>query len=544
MDKEKRQDPVDSSFKSLSFDFSTINALLATTNRYRTLFENAGDAIFVLDMDGKMLDANRIACDRLGYARKELMALNWRDIEPPEENAHIEERMEALAKEGHLIFETTHRRSDGQMLPIEVSSRIIEYDNVPAVLTIARDISERKEAEEEKARLQKQLRQAQKMEAIGTLAGGIAHDFNNILTPISGYTELAMRKIPEDNKARRNLERVITAVRRAKELVQQILTFSRQDEQRRCSLEVRSIVKEALKLLRASLPATIEIHADIKSESMIVADPTQVHQVMLNLCTNAHYAMKDTGGWLDIRLEDVDLSSSDSSAAADLKPGPYVCLSVKDTGHGMDKDLLDRIFEPYFTTKPEGEGTGMGLSVVHGIVKSHGGDIVVESEKGVGTTFRVFFPKMEAPDENRKETELSRKIPKGHERILLVDDEKDVTEVMEQMLSDLGYRVTCKNDPLSALECFKLRHFSYDLVISDMTMPKMTGMQLVAEMHRVNPDIPVIMATGNRRDISPEQAAQIGINVFLMKPPAIGDLARAVRDTLDKTRTEQKRHET
>ena len=235
------------------------------------------------------------------------------------------------------------------------------------------------------------------------------------------------------------------------------------------------------------------------------------------------------------------MSSSDSQAAADLKPGPYVCLSVKDSGHGMDKELLDRIFEPYFTTKPEGEGTGMGLSVVHGIVKSHGGDIVVESEKGVGTTFLVFFPKMEAPDESRKETEGKRGVPKGHERILLVDDEKDVTEVMEQMLSELGYRVTCKNDPISALECFKLRHFSYDLVISDMTMPKMTGMQLVSEMHRINPDIPVIMATGNRREISPEQAAQIGIKVFLMKPHAIGDLARAVRDTLDNTSKDPKK---
>ncbi len=536
MDKEKHQNSIDSSFKTLSFDFSTIKALLATTNRYRTLFENAGDAIFVLDMRGKVLDANRIACERLGYTRRELLELNWENIEPPEKNEHVKDRMERIRLEGHLIFETAHKRKDGTMVPIEVSSRVIEYDNEPTVLTIARDISERKEAEKEKARLQSQLRQAQKMEAIGTLAGGIAHDFNNILTPISGYTELAMRKIPAGGRARNNLEQVLAGVQRAKSLVQQILTFSRQDSQKRCSLQIKSIVKEALKLLRASLPATIEFKSDIRSDSMVVADPTQIHQVMINLCTNAQHAMKESGGILEIVLEDIDLNGNDSKAATDLKPGHYVCLTVSDTGCGMDKELLDRIFEPYFTTKPEGEGTGMGLSVVHGIVKNHGGDIILESEKGKGSSFKVFFPKMEVEEQEQEEIAQAVPIPLGKERILLVDDEKAVTDVMEQMLADLGYRITCKNNPLAALEFFRASPFSYDLVVSDMTMPKMTGLQMAREMLRVRPDIPIIMATGNRREIPMEKAAEAGIRAVLMKPPALEDLARAVRDVLDNSK--------
>lgn len=534
MEREKRKEANDSSFKTLSFDFSTIKALLATTNRYRTLFENAGDAIFVLDFKGRILDANRIACERLGYARKELLSLNWNDIEAREPNEESgKDRLEELRQEGHLIFETSHKRSDGKIIPIEMSSCTTEYDREPTILIIARDITERKEAEKEKALLQTQLKQAQKMEAIGTLAGGIAHDFNNILTPISGYTELALRKIPENSKARNNLEQVLTAVQRAKGLVQQILTFSRQDGQKRCSLEIKSIIKEALKLLRASLPATIEIRSHINASGSVIADPTQIHQVMLNLCTNAHHAMRENGGTLEIRLDDIDLTPTESKHAPDLKPGPYVCLTVMDTGHGMNKDMLDRIFEPYFTTKPEGEGTGMGLSVVHGIVKNHGGDIIVESEPGIGSTFKVFFPRTHETDPKKESPRQSAPLPRGNEKILLVDDEKTVTDVMEQMLTDLGYQVTSYNSSLEAFANFSQNPFAFDLVISDMTMPKMTGTKLVSEIHQVRPDIPVIMATGNRKEINASQAQTFGIRFFLLKPPSIEDLAKAVRDVLD-----------
>lgn len=537
MERDKRKDFSDSSFKTLSFDFSTIKALLATTNRYRTLFENAGDAILVLDFKGRILDANRIACERLGYSRKELLNLNWSDIEVREQNESAKDRLEELHQEGHLIFETAHKCRDGKVVPIEMSSCIAEYDREQTVLIIARDISERKEAEKEKGLLQAQLKQAQKMEAIGTLAGGIAHDFNNILTPISGYTELALRKIPEESKARTNLEQVLTAVQRAKGLVQQILTFSRQEGQQKCSLEIKSIIKEALKLLRASLPATIEIRSYINAEGSVIANPTQIHQVMLNLCTNAHHAMRENGGTLEIRLDDIDLTPQQAKHVPDLKSGPYVCLTTSDTGHGMTKDMLDRIFDPYFTTKPEGEGTGMGLSVVHGIVKSHGGDIIVESEPGKGSIFKVFFPRNQEIDPKKEEPKRSVPLPRGSESILIVDDEKTVTDVMEQMLVDLGYCVKSHNNSLEALEFFSLSPFSFDLVISDMTMPKMTGAKLISEIHRVRPDIPVIMATGNRKEINPEQAEAFGIRFFLLKPPSIEDLALAVRDVLDKHKT-------
>jgi two-component system, cell cycle sensor histidine kinase and response regulator CckA len=533
MGRDKGQDFSDSSFKTLSFDFSTIKALLATTNRYRTLFENAGDAIFVLDFKGHILDANRIACERLGYSRKELLNLNWSDIEATEQNEPSKNLLEKLRQEGHLIFETAHKRFDGKIVPIEMSSCIIEYDREPTILTIARDISERKESEKEKALLQAQLKQAQKMEAIGTLAGGIAHDFNNILTPISGYTELALRKIPEDSNARNNLEQVLTAVQRAKGLVQQILTFSRQEGQQRCALEIKSIIKEALKLLRASLPSTIEIRSYMNAEGSVIADPTQIHQVMLNLCTNAHHAMRENGGTLEIRLDDVQLTLSESKLAPALKPGPYVCLTISDTGHGMTKDMLERIFEPYFTTKPEGEGTGMGLSVVHGIVKGHGGDITVESIPEKGSIFKVFFPRNQEKNQKKEPSKCAAPLPRGSERILIVDDEKTVTDVMEQMLVELGYHVTSYNNSLAALEFFRLHPFSFHLVISDMTMPKMTGAKLIREIHHVRPDIPVIMATGNRKEINPEQAKAFGIRFFLLKPPSIEDLSRAVRDVLD-----------
>jgi PAS domain S-box-containing protein len=533
MERDKRQDFNDSSFKTLSFDFSTIKALLATTNRYRTLFENAGDAIFVLDFKGRILDANRIACERLGYSRKELLNLNWSDIEATEQNEPSKNLLEKLRKEDHLIFETAHKRFDGKLVPIEMSSCIIEYDHEPTVLTIARDISERKESEKEKALLQAQLKQAQKMEAIGTLAGGIAHDFNNILTPISGYTELALRKIPEDSKARNNLEQVLTAVQRAKGLVQQILTFSRQEGQQKCALEIKSIIKEALKLLRASLPSTIEIRSYMNTGGSVIADPTQIHQVMLNLCTNAHHAMRDNGGILEIRLDDVQLTLPESKFAPDLKPGPYVCLTISDTGHGMTSDMLERIFDPYFTTKPEGEGTGMGLSVVHGIVKGHGGDITVESKPEEGSIFKVFFPKNQEKTQKKEASKCAASLPRGVERILIVDDEKTVTDVITQMLTELGYHVTSYNNSLAALDFFCLHPFSFDLVISDMTMPKMTGAKLIGEIHRVRPDIPVIMTTGNRKVINHEQAEALGIRVFLLKPPSIEDLSRAVRDVLD-----------
>ncbi len=534
--KKENQNFQDSSFKSLSFDFSTIKALLVTTNRYRTLFESAGDAIFVLDVKGQILDANRIACKRLGYTRKELLSLNYMDIESPDYKTNIAEKLIKLRQRGHIIHETAHKCKNGKIIPIEVNNRIIEYDRDPAILTIARDIRERKEAEKEKALLQAQLRQAQKMEAIGTLAGGIAHDFNNILTPISGYTELALRKIPTESKVRNNLEQVLNAVRRAKSLVQQILTFSRREGQKKFPLQIQSILKEALKLLRASLPAMIEIRTNINASGNVVADPTQIHQIILNLCTNAHYAMRETDGILDISLADVELNTQEAKITPGLNPGPYVKLTVSDTGCGMDKKVLERIFEPYFTTKPEGEGTGMGLSVVHGIVQGHGGDITVNSTPGEGTIFTVYLPRIPNDKQTIVKLPACTPIPKGNEQILLVDDEKTITDVMEQMLYDLGYKVLVKNEPNQALASFRINPFRFDLVITDLTMPKITGLKLADEIRQIRKNIPIIVATGNKREISTEMAEAFGIDKILLKPPTIEEIGKTVRELLDKSK--------
>jgi PAS domain S-box-containing protein len=534
--KEENQNLQDSSFKSLSFDFSTIKALLATTNRYRTLFESAGDAIFVLNLNGQILDANRIACKRLGYTRKEILELNYMDIESSDYKKEAAKRMDELRRHGHVIHETSHQCKNGKIIPIEVNNRIIEYDHNPAILTIARDIRDRKEAEKEKALLQAQLRQAQKMEAIGTLAGGIAHDFNNILTPISGYTELAMRKIPIGSQARKNLEQVLNAVRRAKSLVQQILTFSRREGQKKFPLQIQSILKEALKLLRASLPAIIEIRTDINASGNVIADPTQIHQIILNLCTNAHYAMKETDGIMEITLCDVELDIQEAKIAPGLKAGPYVKLTVRDTGCGMDKEVLERIFEPYFTTKPEGEGTGMGLSVVHGIVQGHSGDITVTSKPGKGTIFTVYLPRIPYDQQVVDKSPSRVPIPKGNEEILLIDDEKTITDVMEQMLYDLGYKVVVKNEPLKALESFRINPFRFDLVITDLTMPKITGLKLAGEIRKIRKNIPIMIATGNKREISADAIEALGIGEIMLKPPTIEEIGRTVRKLLDKSK--------
>jgi signal transduction histidine kinase len=289
----------------------------------------------------------------------------------------------------------THATKDGRMIPCETSGEVIDYNGRPAILTSMRDVSGRIKAEQDKDRLQAQLQQAQKMEAIGTLAGGIAHDFNNLLGVIVGNNELAMDEIPEWSPARENLEEIYNACMKARDLVKQILAFSRQMSQRMESVEIGPLIKESLKLLRSSFPTTIEIRQNISCQSDTVnADPTQIYQVLLNLCTNASHAMEDVGGLLEVRLENIVLDEADAAQYADMYAGKYVRLTVADTGHGIEADVIDRIFEPYFTTKELGKGTGMGLAVAHGIVKNHGGHISVYSTPGEGTTFHVYLPVM------------------------------------------------------------------------------------------------------------------------------------------------------
>ncbi len=380
-------------------------------------------------------------------------------------------------------------------------------------------------------KLEEQLLQAQKMEAIGTLAGGIAHDFNNILGAIMGYTEMVAWEIQESDDLQRKIQQILKASNRAKELVQQILSFSRQHDQERKPVQIHPIVKEALKLLKASLPSTIAIRQEIEDRrSTVMANPTQIHQVLMNLCTNAHHAMRETGGVLTVKLYTEDIGNT-RAQQYNLAVGRYLVLAVEDTGHGISVTAKERIFDPYFTTKKKGEGTGLGLSVTHGIMRAHDGAIIVESEVGQGSTFTVFFP-MTADREDRKPQPVEP-LPTGQEHILFVDDEPVLVEIGEQMLEHLGYMVTCIADSVEALRIFKRAPDDFDLVITDMTMPNMTGDVMAHEMLTVRPGLPIIMATGFSELMTEEKAKLSGISDFLLKPLVIRDLARVIRKVLD-----------
>ena len=436
-----------------------------------------------------------------------------------------------VVKEGipARLIQTRRLTRDGSVLDVSISaSRYNDHEGNPTgLLFIIQDLTETK-------RLETQLQQAQKMEAIGTLAGGIAHDFNNILGAIIGYTELTLLDISEDNMAYKNLKDALKAANRAKNLVKQILTFSRQSKQQFNPVQLKPIIKEVLAFLRSTLPTTIEIRHQIQNEvDVVFADPIQIHQIMMNLCTNAAYAMKEKGGILEVKLSEIDVESKWSLLALDT--GRYVQLTVSDTGAGMDKETLERVFEPYFTTKPQGEGTGMGLAVVHGIVKSHGGLIKAYSEPGQGTNFKIYLP---VSSEKISQTDaVEHVIPTGSEKILYIDDEVAIVDIGQQMLRRIGYNVDTLTDSQKALDHILSHGHEYDLVITDQTMPKMTGAELAREIIRCRPDLPVILCTGFSESISEEKAKNIGIRAFLMKPLILKDLAVTIRTILDETKS-------
>ncbi|MDT8301111.1 MAG: PAS domain-containing protein [Sedimentisphaerales bacterium] len=398
------------------------------------------------------------------------------------------------------------------------------------------DITKLKKAENEKMELELQLSQKQKMEAVGTLAGGIAHDFNNILGAMQGYLELSLDDLSEDNIVRDHLEQIMSCVSRATKLVKQILTFSRKDQekQEKEPLQISSIVKEVLGMLRSSLPATIKISRKIKADaSMILADSTQIHQVLVNLCTNASHAMGKNGGLLEVSLENVVFESETRVGDEYLKPGQYVKLSVSDSGHGIEKEVLDRIFEPFFTTKKANEGTGLGLSVVHGIIKSHDGAITVSSTRGEGTTFEIFLPEIKSGEV--PENQSAPPDTKDKELILLVDDEELIINSTRQILERLGFDVVAKVSSIDALETFQEEPEKFDLVITDQVMPNMTGTQLAEKIISIRPDIPVILCSVFPEDVCPEEVKRIGIKEFMAKPISMQKINKVIRKVLDKS---------
>lgn len=388
-------------------------------------------------------------------------------------------------------------------------------------------------AVEERERLVAALRQSQKMEAVGTLAGGVAHDFNNMLTPILGYTDLVMAKLPSGDVLRQELEEVKRSALRAKDLVRQILSFSRQKGQELICLDVHPILGECLKMLRSTLSSTIVFHEDIARDcGHIMADPIQIQQILINLCTNAAHAMEARGGTLNVSLHETVVRPGDTIDGQDVRPGKYVRLVVGDTGCGMDKATLERIFEPYFTTKEQGKGTGIGLALVHGIVKGHGGYISVYSEVGRGTTFSLYFPVCcdtrgqapVSPDDN---------VPRGTERMLLVDDEKDVLGMLKEMSEYLGYQVTSFSDSTEAYALFRSRPNAFDLVVTDQAMPGLTGIDLAQKIFSLRPGMPIIICTGFSEAFPEEEIKEFGIAAYIMKPVMVNDFARVVRRALE-----------
>ncbi|OQX06993.1 MAG: hypothetical protein BWK76_25470 [Desulfobulbaceae bacterium A2] len=492
----------------------------------------ANEGVYLMDDSASFRFVNDGACRRLGYSREELLAMRVFDIDSVLLPEKWSEHWQYLQEHGSLTLESVHRTKSETDFPVEISISSVTYEGAHYLCSLSRDITERVSAEEEKSKLEAQLRQSQKMEAIGTLAGGIAHDFNNILAIILGYAELTLYETSELDPRRNQLGEIIKAGTRAKELVRQILDFSRKAEGIKQPLLLAPLVKETLKMVRASIPSTIAIEEQISAvDSTVLCDPIQLHQVIINLCTNAAHAMEEHGGTLSLALDYAQLGQ-EVAAGLGGEEGRYVRLTVTDNGCGMSQAIQERIFEPYFTTKGVGKGSGMGLAVVHGILRSHGGLVRVTSQEGHGSSFEVFLPAIEQPAREKVEEEKDF-CPLGTERILVVDDEPAITDMVNQWLARLGYAVFTANNSREALAMVRENPSGFDLIVTDQTMPHMPGSQLAKEILAVRPDLPIILCTGYSSTLSEEKAREIGIRRYAYKPLQGNELARLVRQVLD-----------
>ena len=502
-------------------------SLRESEGKYRTVLETNPDPVVVYDMKGDVIYFNPAFTRVFGWTLEERLGKKM-DVFVPEEEWHETQKMVArvLTGESFSGFETRRYTKAGNIIYVNMNAAIYKDQNdnpIGSVINL-RDITEQK-------KLEAQLQQAQKMQSIGTLAGGIAHDFNNILGIIFGNTELAIDDVPEWNPARLHLEEIRIASLRAKDVVRQLLSFARKTKLEKKPTNIIPIVNESLKLLRSSIPKSIEIYQNIsKDVYTILADPTQINQVLINLCTNADHAMPD-GGTIEVNLRNVELDDGTKAQYPELIPGRYVNLTVSDTGHGISQKEIDRIFDPYFTTKEVGKGTGMGLAVVHGIVKGHNGLITVKSELEKGTTFSILFP---AVDKDAVvDIETDEEPPGGNERILFIDDEESLVEIGRIRLERLGYKVDTMTSPIEALNLFRIKPEQYDLIITDMAMPQMTGDKLIKEILTVRPDMPIILCTGFSEKIDEESAKKMGIRQYIEKPLDKQNLAVTIRQVLD-----------
>ncbi len=504
----------------------TEDALRLASVYNRSLIEASLDPLVTIDPEGKISDVNSATEQVTGYSRNELIGTDFSEYFTEPEKARRGYRM--VFDKGFVRdypLEIRHRTGHNTSVLYNASLYRDETGKIIGVFAAARDITE-------KNRLERHLRESHKIEAIGTLAGGIAHDFNNIIAGIIGFTEMVLEDIPDDDPAHRRLHYVLKGAHRGRDLVRQILTFSRKNEQKKGVVSMGHIVDEVVSLVRATLPATIEIRtASLVKSDLVCADPTQIHQVVLNLCSNAAHAMNENGGILEISLAEETISSTEHSPHQDLGPGPYMKLTVKDNGRGMETSTLERIFEPFFTTKPPGEGTGLGLAVVHGIVRNHDGVITVSSRPGKGSSFNVYIPRTQSAQTD--EMERADRAPGGNESILLVDDEELIVEMSIQRLQRLGYRTVGSSSSTGALEIFRRNPDGFDLVVTDHAMPDMTGLELAAELLKINPRVRIIMCSGLNEPIPMDRIRQAGIRDFFTKPLDGDEFVRLVRNTLD-----------
>ena len=509
----------------------TEDALRESENRFGRLIRNLNETHFFYsyDREGTYSYISPSITDVLGYSEEEFLASHndWLIHKPLN---FLTNRSHDLTmkggKPGPFEIEVRHKHGTIRHLQV-IETPIVNADGeIIAIEGLAHDITTSK-------RMENQLRQAQKMESIGTLAGGIAHDFNNILAIILGYSELAWDDAPPGSAFSGDIKNIIEAGNRAKDLVQQILSFSRQTQIERIPIQIQSLVKEAIKMLRASIPTTIEIQDNIDSKcGTILADPTQIHQILMNLCTNANHAMQESGGIMKIELKPVSVTEESFPSETVIMPGDYNELTISDTGCGMSTETIDKIFDPYFTTKETGKGTGLGLAIVHGIITDYGGAITVSSKPGMGSTFRLFFPVIKQVEFKITETN-EETVYRGKGRILFVDDEELLGTMGQTMLERLGYSVTVSSNSLEALATFKDQPHAFDLVITDQTMPGITGSELAKRMLLIRPDISIILCTGFSNLIDEESAKAIGIKAFALKPLTKASLASLLKKVLN-----------
>jgi len=499
-----------------------IYTLKSADYTYRILLETLNEGALTLTTEGDILYCNLRFAEMIKKPLEKVIASSIRSHVPAADLANFDSLykkavMERASGESQLLT------GEGKPLPVYLSVKPFEIEGVPAVGMVVMDLAKQKENEH-------LIRRMQKMDALGTLAGGIAHDFNNILAPILVNTELALLETI-GQESRRGLEIVLEAAHRGRKIVKQILAFAASKEGERGPMKLAPVVEESLRLIRSTIPATIEIRTDLAEEKgMVMANPTQVEQVLVNLCANAAHAMREKGGVLSVGLVGVRFEETSPVKPPELGPGSYLRLTVSDTGCGMTPEVMERIFDPFFSTKHASEGSGMGLSVVHGIVKSHEGAISVDSAPGKGSRFSVFLPRIDAVAE--KEGVAAGLMMPGNERILLIDDEEIQLRSWKPALERLGYSVAVESNSLKSLRTFRAQPRSFDVVIVDQTMPGMTGAKLATAMLRLRPDLPVILCTGFSEEIDEEQALGLGIRAFVLKPATFSELASTIRRVL------------